>query len=105
ESRARIESVIEQAVREGATPIVDGRNPRIERYGNGNFVRPTVLENLPLTSQIAGPEIFGPVLSLHHVDDIDAAIALVNSGRYGNQASLFTSSGASARKFRHEAEV
>jgi malonate-semialdehyde dehydrogenase (acetylating)/methylmalonate-semialdehyde dehydrogenase len=105
ESRARIESVIGQALREGATTVVDGRDPKIERFANGNFVSPTVLDNLPLTSEIAGTEIFGPVLSLHHVDDIDAAIALVNSGRYGNQASLFTSSGASARKFRYEAEV
>jgi malonate-semialdehyde dehydrogenase (acetylating)/methylmalonate-semialdehyde dehydrogenase len=105
ESRSRIEGVIEQAVREGATPVVDGRNPRIDRYAKGNFVRPTVLENLPLTSEIARTEIFGPVLSIHHVDDIDAAIALVNAGQYGNQACLFTSSGASARKFRYEAEV
>ncbi len=105
ESRARIESLIGQALHDGATAVVDGRNPKIERHPNGNFVRPTVIDNLPLTSEIAGTEIFGPVLSLHHVDDIDAAIALVNSGRYGNQASLFTSSGASARKFRYEAEV
>jgi malonate-semialdehyde dehydrogenase (acetylating)/methylmalonate-semialdehyde dehydrogenase len=105
ESRARIEGHIEQAVRDGAKPLVDGRNPRIDRYVNGNFVRPTVLEDLPLTSEIASTEIFGPVVSLHHVADIDAAIALVNSGRYGNQACLFTSNGASARKFRYEAEV
>ena len=105
ESRARIEGVVERALREGARTVVDGRNPRIERYDNGNFVRPTVLENLPLTSEITGTEIFGPVLSMHHVNDIDEAIALVNSGRYGNQACLFTSSGASARKFRYEAEV
>lgn len=105
ESRARIEGAIGQAVRDGATALVDGRNPRIDRYANGNFVRPTVLDNLPLSSEIASTEIFGPVLSIHHVDDIDAAIALVNSGRYGNQACLFTASGASARKFRYEAEV
>jgi malonate-semialdehyde dehydrogenase (acetylating)/methylmalonate-semialdehyde dehydrogenase len=105
ESRARIESLIGKALQDGATAVVDGRHPKIERYANGNFVRPTVIDNLPLSSEIAGTEIFGPVLSLHHVDDIDAAIALVNSGRYGNQASLFTASGASARKFRYEAEV
>jgi malonate-semialdehyde dehydrogenase (acetylating)/methylmalonate-semialdehyde dehydrogenase len=105
ESRARIESLIGKALNDGATAVVDGRNPKIERHPNGNFVRPTVIDNLPMSSAIAGTEIFGPVLSLHHVDDIDAAIALVNSGRYGNQASLFTSSGASARKFRYEAEV
>jgi malonate-semialdehyde dehydrogenase (acetylating) / methylmalonate-semialdehyde dehydrogenase len=68
-------------------------------------VRPTVLDGLPFESAIARTEIFGPVLSIHHVDDIDAAIAMVNTGGYGNQASIFTTSGASARKFRYEAEV
>jgi malonate-semialdehyde dehydrogenase (acetylating)/methylmalonate-semialdehyde dehydrogenase len=104
ESRVRIEGVIERAVREGARAVVDGRGG-VEGLPQGNFVRPTVLENLPLTSEIAGSEIFGPVLSLHQADDIDQAIALVNSGRYGNQACVFTSNGASARKFRYEAEV
>ena len=105
ESRARIEGAIGKALQDGARTVVDGRAPKIDRYEKGNFVRPTVIENLPLTSEIAGTEIFGPVLSLHHVEDIDDAIALVNSGRYGNQACLFTSNGASARKFRYEAEV
>jgi malonate-semialdehyde dehydrogenase (acetylating)/methylmalonate-semialdehyde dehydrogenase len=104
ESRRRIEGVVERAVSEGARAVVDGRGG-VAQYAQGNFVRPTVLENLPLTSEIVRTEIFGPVLSLHHVDDIDQAIALVNSARYGNQACVFTSSGASARKFRYEAEV
>jgi malonate-semialdehyde dehydrogenase (acetylating)/methylmalonate-semialdehyde dehydrogenase len=105
ESRSRIEGAIAQAVSEGATAVVDGRSARIDRHENGNFVRPTVLDGLPLTSDLVRAEIFGPVLSMHHVGDIDAAIALVNSGQYGNQACLFTSNGASARKFRYEAEV
>jgi malonate-semialdehyde dehydrogenase (acetylating)/methylmalonate-semialdehyde dehydrogenase len=105
ESRSRIENVIGQAVKDGARTVVDGRNAKVDGYAGGNFVKPTVIENLPLTSEIAGTEIFGPVLSIHHVNDIDEAIALVNSGRYGNQACLFTSNGASARKFRYEAEV
>jgi malonate-semialdehyde dehydrogenase (acetylating)/methylmalonate-semialdehyde dehydrogenase len=104
ESRTRIEGVVERAIQEGARAVVDGRGG-VEPYTKGNFVRPTVLDNLPLTSELTGTEIFGPVLSLHHVEDIDQAIALVNSGRYGNQACLFTSNGASARKFRYEAEV
>ena len=85
--------------------VVDGRNPRISNYENGTFVRPTVFEDLPLTSEIARTEIFGPVLSLHQVNTIDDAISIVNSGEFGNMACLFTSSGASARKFRYEAEV
>ena len=105
ESRSRIERLIDQAVRDGATPIVDGRRPDIPRYGRGHFVRPTVLDGLPLESDVARTEIFGPVLSVHHAADIDEAIRIVNSGAYGNQACLFTTSGASARKFRYEAEV
>jgi malonate-semialdehyde dehydrogenase (acetylating)/methylmalonate-semialdehyde dehydrogenase len=105
ESRTRIEGLIDQAIRDGARPVVDGRQPDIPRYRAGHFVRPTVLEGLPIESDVARTEIFGPVLSVHHVDDIDAAIQLVNSGGYGNQACLFTTSGANARKFRYEAEV
>ena len=105
ESRSRIESLIERAVRDGARPVVDGRRPEIAKYGAGYFVRPTVLEGLPLESEVARTEIFGPVLSVHHAADIDEAISIVNSGAYGNQACLFTTSGASARKFRYEAEV
>jgi malonate-semialdehyde dehydrogenase (acetylating)/methylmalonate-semialdehyde dehydrogenase len=105
ESRTRIDSLVAKAVDDGAHMVVDGRNPRISNYENGTFVRPTVFEDLPLTSEIARTEIFGPVLSLHQVNTIDDAISIVNSGEFGNMACLFTSSGASARKFRYEAEV
>jgi malonate-semialdehyde dehydrogenase (acetylating)/methylmalonate-semialdehyde dehydrogenase len=104
ESRARIEDLIDRAVSEGARAVVDGRRPSIPGY-RGNFVKPTVLDGLPFESEITRTEIFGPVLSMHQVNDIEEAIALVNSGTYGNQACLFTSSGAAARKFRHDAEV
>jgi malonate-semialdehyde dehydrogenase (acetylating)/methylmalonate-semialdehyde dehydrogenase len=105
ESRVRIETLIGRAIQDGARAIVDGRQPTIAKYPHGHFVRPTVLDGLPLTSDVASTEIFGPVLTTLHVDDVEAAIALVNAGEYGNQASLFTSSGASARQFRYEAEV
>jgi malonate-semialdehyde dehydrogenase (acetylating) / methylmalonate-semialdehyde dehydrogenase len=105
ESRARITGLIDRAVSEGAKALVDGRNPDIPKYRQGNFVRPTILDELPLTSGITATEIFGPVLSMHHVKTLDEAIALVNTGTYGNQACVFTTSGASARKFRHEAEA
>jgi malonate-semialdehyde dehydrogenase (acetylating)/methylmalonate-semialdehyde dehydrogenase len=105
ESRERIERLVEQAARDGARPVVDGRNPKIPRYEKGNFIRPTLLDGLPYSSEIVRTEIFGPVLSIHHVEKLDEAIALVNTGQYGNQACLFTSNGASARKFRYETEV
>ena len=105
ESLIRIDRLIGEAIKHGARTVVDGRKPEIANYPKGYFIRPTIIEGLPLSSEIARTEIFGPVLSLHAVDHIDEAIEIVNSGAYGNQGSLFTSSGASARKFRYEAEV
>jgi len=104
-SKARVESLIGQGVSAGAGIPVDGRGTSIKGYENGHFVRPTILSDVQPGSEIAKTEIFGPVLSLMHVNTVDDAIALVNSGQYGNQASLFTSSGSAARKFRYEAEA
>jgi malonate-semialdehyde dehydrogenase (acetylating)/methylmalonate-semialdehyde dehydrogenase len=105
QSKTRIEELIQQGAEEGARLLVDGRNPQITGYEQGNFIRPTILQNVNPAGEIARTEIFGPVLSLIHVDSIEQAIALVNSGQYGNMACLFTSSGAAARKFRYEAEA
>ncbi|MBW4580487.1 MAG: CoA-acylating methylmalonate-semialdehyde dehydrogenase [Tildeniella nuda ZEHNDER 1965/U140] len=105
QSQARIEGLIQKGADEGATVLVDGRQPKISRYEAGSFVRPTILQNVDPRGEIARTEIFGPVLSLMHLETIDDAIALINSGQYGNMACLFTSSGAAARKFRYEAEA
>jgi len=105
ESKTRIEDLIQKGADEGATVLVDGRQPDISGYEKGHFIRPTILQNVDPAGEIARTEIFGPVLSLIHLDTIDQAIALVNSGQYGNMACLFTNSGAAARKFRYEAEA
>ena len=105
QSRDRIEGLIQKEVNQGATALVDGRNPQIEGYALGNFVRPTILQNIDPTGGLAQTEIFGPVLGLIHVDTIEAAIDLVNRSQWGNMACLFTSSGSAARKFRYEAEA
>ena len=105
QSKARIEALIQTGIDEGGQLLVDGRDPQIPGLGEGNFVRPTVLQNVFPDGKIARTEIFGPVLGLMHVDTIEAAIALVNQSTWGNMACLFTNSGAAARKFRYEAEV
>jgi malonate-semialdehyde dehydrogenase (acetylating)/methylmalonate-semialdehyde dehydrogenase len=105
QSKARIESLVARGIQEGATALVDGRRATIPGFERGNFIRPTILDNLNAQSEIARTEIFGPVLGLIHVNSIEEAIAFTNSGAYGNMACLFTSSGAAARKFRYEAEV
>jgi len=104
-SKARIEQLIGVGVQGGASIPVDGRGASIKGYEKGAFVRPTILADVKPGSEIAKTEIFGPVLSLMHVNTIDEAIAFANSGEYGNQASLFTSSGSAARKFRYEVEA
>ncbi|MBW4671433.1 MAG: CoA-acylating methylmalonate-semialdehyde dehydrogenase [Cyanomargarita calcarea GSE-NOS-MK-12-04C] len=104
-SQTRIEGLIQKGVDEGAKLLIDGRKPQISGYENGNFIRPTILQDVDPAGEIAKTEIFGPVLSLIHLDNIEQAIAFVNGGQYGNMACLFTTSGAAARKFRYEAEV
>jgi malonate-semialdehyde dehydrogenase (acetylating)/methylmalonate-semialdehyde dehydrogenase len=105
QSRTRIEELIEKGVEAGAKVLVDGRKSAIPGYEQGYFVRPTILQDIDPQGEIARTEIFGPVLSLIHLETIEDAIALINQGQYGNMACLFTSSGASARKFRYEAEA
>ena len=103
QSKSRVEALIGVGEKQGAKVVLDGRNAKIPRYESGNFVNPTILDGLPASSELAHTEIFGPVLSLIHAKDMDEALDFLERNPYGNQASLFTSSGAAARKFRYEA--
>jgi malonate-semialdehyde dehydrogenase (acetylating)/methylmalonate-semialdehyde dehydrogenase len=103
DSKSRVESLIGKGQKDGAKVLLDGRNAHIANCDSGNFVKPTILDGLPSTSEVANTEIFGPVLSLVHANDIDEAIDFLSRSPFGNQASLFTSSGSAARKFRYEA--
>ncbi|MEM6431062.1 MAG: CoA-acylating methylmalonate-semialdehyde dehydrogenase [Deinococcota bacterium] len=101
ESKSRIEGLVQTGLNEGANARVDGRNPAVSGYESGFFISPTVLENVDPKSTVATTEIFGPVLSMIHVDNVEDAIKVVNDRPFGNQACLFTSSGAAARRFRY----
>ena len=104
ESKQRIEGLIAKGVSDGAKAVVDGRGPKMAAsYEHGNFLKPTVLDGVPASSSLGDTEIFGPVLSLIHANTIDDAIEFIRKSPYGNQASLFTTNGAAARKFRYEA--
>ncbi len=103
QSKSRIESLIGVGEKEGAKVILDGRNAKIPKHEGGNFLKPTILDGVPATSELTDTEIFGPVLSLVHARDMDEAIAFLERSPFGNQASLFTSSGSAARRFRYEA--
>jgi len=97
-SRDRVVSLIGQGTDEGAKPIVDGRS---FSNGQGSFVGPTVLDALPAASALMETEIFGPVLSVVHAKSVEEAVAMIDRSSYGNASSIFTSSGAEARKFRN----
>ena len=104
-SKDRIQSFIDNAHTEGANVISGGHAVTVKGYEQGNFIAPTVIENVKPEGNIATSEIFGPVLGLMHANTLDEAISMVNKGKYGNMGCIFTNSGPAARKFRHEVDA
>ena len=102
ESKARIERLIAKGASEGATVLLDGRDTDGAQYKVGNFLKPTLLDKVPPRSALSATEIFGPVLSLVQAKTLEEGIEILSRSPYGNMASLFTSRGAAARKFRYE---
>jgi malonate-semialdehyde dehydrogenase (acetylating)/methylmalonate-semialdehyde dehydrogenase len=98
--RRKIVGYIEKGVAEGATMLTDGRNASQEGY----FVGPTIFDHVTSEMTIAKEEIFGPVLSVIRVKTLDDAIDLVNSSKFGNTTSIFTSDGKSARDYASRIE-
>lgn len=99
ESRDRIVGLIGSGESQGAEIRVDGRGLVVPGYENGFFVGPTVIDRVDTSMDVYQHEIFGPVLSVVRVDDVDAAIDLINANPYGNGTAVFTNSGAAARRF------
>lgn len=105
EHESRVREMISTGIEDGAELLLDGRDVTVEGYEDGNFLGPTVFSDVIPDMEIASEEIFGPVLGLMAVEDIDAAIEVMNRSDFGNAASLFTGSGADAKKVRHQADV
>ncbi|CAB5333918.1 methylmalonate-semialdehyde dehydrogenase [Burkholderia multivorans] len=104
-AKARILSLIEAGVKEGARLVLDGRDVKVPGYENGNFIGPTIFSGVTTDMSIYTHEIFGPVLVVMEADTLDDAIALVNANPFGNGVGLFTQSGAAARKFQSEIDI
>lgn len=105
QAKQRVENFITQGVAEGANLLVDGRQCQVDGYPNGNWVGPTMFSGVTTDMEIYKNEIFGPVLCAMEVDSLDDALAIVNANPYGNGTSIFTASGAAARKYQHHVEV
>jgi len=104
-AKARVLSLIDAGVKEGATLVLDGRDVKVPGYDTGNFIGPTIFADVKTDMSIYTNEIFGPVLVVLTADTLDDAIALVNANPFGNGVGLFTQSGAAARKFQSEIDV
>ena len=104
-ARERVEGLIERGVAEGATLVLDGRQPQVPGFEQGNFVGPTIFNGVKPGMSIYEQEIFGPVLCLAGTDTLDEAIELINRNPNGNGTAIFTQSGAAARKFQEDIDV
>ena len=70
--------------------MLDGRDVEVSKYPKGNFVGPTILNNMNTDMKAYKEEIFGPVLCVVNVDTLDEAIDIVNNNKYGNGTAIFT---------------
>lgn len=104
-ARERVEAFIASGIEQGATLELDGRQPQVPGYEQGNFVGPTIFSGVKPGMRIYDEEIFGPVLVILAADSLDEAIDIVNANPNGNGTAVFTQSGAAARKFQEEIDV
>ena len=104
-ARDRVLTLIKQGKEEGANCLLDGSDCTVDGLPDGNWVGPTLFSDVTPDMALYKEEIFGPVLCCMTVDTLEEALELVNNSPYGNGTSIFTASGAAARKYQHEVEV
>lgn len=97
EDKKRIVGHIDAAEKAGAKVLIDGRNMVVDGAEGGNWVGPTILDNVTTAMPASCEEIFGPVLSIVHAATLDEALAIANAVPYGNGGSIFTQNGGTAR--------
>lgn len=105
EAKQRAENIIEAGVKEGAELLLDGRGVKVPGYESGNFLGPTILNNVTTDNTAYKEEIFGPVLCIMKADSMEEAMKITNENRYGNGCAIFTQSGAAARKYQRDINV
>ncbi|KAL3873073.1 hypothetical protein ACJMK2_036232 [Sinanodonta woodiana] len=105
EAKKRVCELIQSGKDEGAEILLDGRDVAVKGYEKGNFVGPTVIHNVKPLMRCYKEEIFGPVLCSMEAETLDDAIKIINENPYGNGTAIFTTNGATARKFTMEIDV
>ena len=103
--RDRVAGYLGSAESQGAAVVLDGRSVQVPGGDGGFYLGPSLVDHVEPAMDVYRDEIFGPVLSVVRVDDLDAAIALVNANPYGNGTAIFTRDGHAARQFRRQVTV
>ncbi len=103
--RQKVIGMIDKAVEEGATMLVDGREFTLQGYENGFFIGPTLLDHVTPDMTTYHEEIFGPVLQIVRADSFEEALRLPSEHQYGNGVAIFTQNGRAAREFADRVEV
>ncbi len=94
---------IDKGVHEGARLARDGRGLKIAETPNGFYLGPTIFDDTSPDNHVSKTELFGPVLSVTRVGNLDEALTLTNESEYGNGTAIYTRSGRAAREFKHRA--
>jgi malonate-semialdehyde dehydrogenase (acetylating) / methylmalonate-semialdehyde dehydrogenase len=103
--RDRVLGLVAAGEKEGAKIIADGRGIKVPGAPNGFYIAPTIVDQVQDNMTIAREEVFGPVLNVMRMDDLDHAIEAANKSAYGNGAAIFTNSGKAAREFKHRVKA
>ena len=103
--RDRVMSLVASGEKEGAKILTDGRGIRVADAPNGFYMGATIVDNVHDDMTIAREEVFGPVLNVMRMDDLDHAIEAANRSAYGNGAAIFTNSGKAAREFKRRVKA
>ena len=105
EHRDKVAGYIDVAIADGAEVVVDGRGVTADGGAGGFWLGPTLIDRVPVSSDVYRHEIFGPVLSIVRVASYDEGLALINGSQYGNGTAIFTNDGGAARRFQREVTV
>ncbi len=103
--RDHVLKLVASGEKEGASILCDGRGVKVPDAPRGFYLGATIVDNVQAAMTLAREEVFGPVLNVMRMDDLDRAIELTNQSAFGNGAAIFTNSGKAAREFKHRVKA
>ncbi len=101
----KVRGFINSAEADGATVVVDGRNPNVAGHEGGFYIGATLIDNVTTQMQSYQEEIFGPVLQVVRANSMEEAMQMIDNHEYGNGTCIFTRDGEAARYFSDNIQV